>query len=110
MASTISALDQIGIVRATESGRKMSDTWPCREPSRSASGVNGQTPAFATNTAVSRATVAAATATVRSRRPIRPLTTSHRIDASSTAKIVVCTVFTNATNAGWGAPSLMRQA
>ena len=99
-ASTISALDHAGIVRATTSGRKMSETLPCPEPRRSASGVSGQTPPLATNTADSTATAAAAAATVRSRRPMSPLTTSQKIEASSIAKIVVCTDFTTATATG----------
>jgi hypothetical protein len=98
-ARTRRALDQTGMVRATGSGRKMSDTEPRDAPYRSASGVRGQTPALATNTPASIATSAAALATLRSRRPTSPLTTSHRIDESSTRKTAVWTDLTTMARA-----------
>jgi hypothetical protein len=79
----------MGMVRATTSGRKMSDTEPRAAPYRSASGVSGQLPRFATKTAASPATIAAAAATVRSRRLNRPVTTSQAIAESSPRKIRV---------------------
>ena len=79
----------------------MSDTEPRDAPSRSVSGVNGQTPALATKTPASIATSPAATATLRSRRPRSPLTTSQRIDDSSTTKTAVWTSLTAVIASGW---------
>ena len=80
-ARAMSAVDHTGIVRATGSGRKMSDTPPRRAPWRSARGVSGHTPSLARKTAASPATSTAATTVDRSRRPAIPVRSSQAIAA-----------------------------